>query len=95
MKKSWNTHVCALGLCGRVPSRGRAVITDRRPGSRKVGPSQRERSPSSTGRSRKLGMDAGMTMVYKAQDPAMLKAVKAGPDKVKFDADEVKRPNHP
>jgi len=33
-------------------------------------------------------MDAGMTMVYKAQDPAMLKAVKAG-DKVKFDADEV------
>jgi Cu/Ag efflux protein CusF len=37
---------------------------------------------------KKLGMDAGMTMVYKAQDPAMLKAVKAG-DKVKFDADEV------
>jgi Cu/Ag efflux protein CusF len=37
---------------------------------------------------RKLGMDEGMTMVFKAQDPAMLKAVKAG-DKVKFDADEV------
>jgi Cu/Ag efflux protein CusF len=36
----------------------------------------------------KLGMDQGMTMVFKAQNPAMLKAVKAG-DKVKFDADQV------
>jgi Cu(I)/Ag(I) efflux system protein CusF len=37
---------------------------------------------------KKLGMDEGMTMVFKAQDPAMLKAVKAG-DRVKFDADDV------
>jgi Cu/Ag efflux protein CusF len=37
---------------------------------------------------KKLGMDQGMTMVFQAQDPAMLKAVKAG-DKVKFDADNV------
>jgi Cu(I)/Ag(I) efflux system protein CusF len=37
---------------------------------------------------KKLGMDRGMTMVFKAQDPAMLKTVKAG-DKVKFDADDV------
>jgi Cu/Ag efflux protein CusF len=29
-----------------------------------------------------------MTMVYRAQDPGLLKAVKAG-DKVKFDADRV------
>ena len=36
----------------------------------------------------KLGMDQGMTMVYKAQDPAMLKAMKSG-DKIKFDADLV------
>ena len=36
---------------------------------------------------KKLGMDRGMTMVFKAQDPAMLKAVKAG-DRVKFDADD-------
>jgi Cu(I)/Ag(I) efflux system protein CusF len=36
----------------------------------------------------KLGMDQGMTMVFKARDPAMLKAVKAG-DKVKFDAAQV------
>ena len=37
---------------------------------------------------KKLGMDEGMTMVYKAQDPAMLKSVKAG-DKVKFDVEAV------
>jgi Cu(I)/Ag(I) efflux system protein CusF len=37
---------------------------------------------------KKLGMDRGMTMVFKAQDPAMLKAVKAG-DRVKFDAEDV------
>jgi Cu(I)/Ag(I) efflux system protein CusF len=34
-----------------------------------------------------LNMDA-MTMVFRAQDPAMLKAVKQG-DKVKFEADRV------
>ena len=32
---------------------------------------------------KKFDMDDGMTMVFRAQDPAMLKAVKAG-DKVKF-----------
>jgi Cu(I)/Ag(I) efflux system protein CusF len=37
---------------------------------------------------KKLDMDQGMTMVFHAQDPAMLKAVKAG-DKVKFDAEDV------
>jgi Cu(I)/Ag(I) efflux system periplasmic protein CusF len=37
---------------------------------------------------KKLGMDAPHTMVFRAQDPAMLKAVKAG-DRVKFDADQV------
>lgn len=37
---------------------------------------------------KKLGMDEGMTMVFRAQDPAMLKTVKPG-DKIKFDADKV------
>ena len=37
---------------------------------------------------KKLDMDQGMTMVFHAQDPEMLKAVKAG-DNVKFDADSV------
>jgi len=39
---------------------------------------------------KKLEMDEGMTMVFKAQDPAMLKRVKVG-DKVKFDVDRVNR----
>ena len=37
---------------------------------------------------KKFGMDEGMTMVFRAADPAMLKSVKAG-DKVKFDADRI------
>lgn len=37
---------------------------------------------------KKLNMDDGMTMVFKASDPAMLKQVKQG-DKIKFDADNV------
>lgn len=37
---------------------------------------------------KKFDMDEGMTMVFRAGDPAMLKAVKPG-DKVKFEADRV------
>ena len=37
---------------------------------------------------KKLDMDEGMTMVFKAQDPVMLKELKAG-DKVKFEPDRV------
>jgi Cu/Ag efflux protein CusF len=37
---------------------------------------------------KKLDMDEGMTMVFKASDPAMLKQVKKG-DRIKFDADNV------
>jgi Cu/Ag efflux protein CusF len=33
-------------------------------------------------------MDEGMTMVFRVQDPAMLKGLKAG-DKVKFEPDRV------
>jgi Cu(I)/Ag(I) efflux system periplasmic protein CusF len=40
------------------------------------------------GPAKRLGMETGMTMVYKAQDPAMLKAVKVG-NKIKFDAEQV------
>ena len=36
----------------------------------------------------KFDMEDGMTMVYRAQDPAMLQTAKAG-DKVKFDAENV------
>ena len=37
---------------------------------------------------KKLDMNEGMTMVFRVQDPAMLKHVKVG-DKVKFDADRI------
>jgi Cu(I)/Ag(I) efflux system protein CusF len=36
----------------------------------------------------KFDMNEPMTMVFRAQDPAMLKAVKAG-DKVRFEADKI------
>jgi Cu(I)/Ag(I) efflux system protein CusF len=37
---------------------------------------------------KKLDMDEGMTMVFRIQDPAMLRGLKAG-DRVKFDPDRV------
>ena len=37
---------------------------------------------------KKFGMDEGMTMVFRADDPAMLKAVKPG-DRVRFVPDRV------
>jgi Cu/Ag efflux protein CusF len=37
---------------------------------------------------KKFDMNEGMTMVYRAQDPAMLQAVKAG-DNIKFDAESI------
>ena len=37
---------------------------------------------------KKFDMGDGMTMVFRAQDPAMLKQVKPG-DKIKFEADKV------
>lgn len=37
---------------------------------------------------KKFDMEEGMTMVFRAADPAMLKVVKAG-DKVKFDTEKV------
>lgn len=37
---------------------------------------------------KRFDMDEGMTMAWRAQDPAMLKQVKAG-DKIKFEPDRV------
>ena len=37
---------------------------------------------------KKLGISEGMTMVFRVQDPAILKQVKVG-EKVRFDADRV------
>lgn len=37
---------------------------------------------------KKFDMDSGMTMVFRANDPAMLKQIKPG-DKIRFEADKV------
>jgi Cu(I)/Ag(I) efflux system periplasmic protein CusF len=37
---------------------------------------------------KKFDMDEGMSMVFRAQDPTMLKSVKVG-DKVKFEVDRI------
>ena len=37
---------------------------------------------------KKFDMDGGMTMVFRAKDPAILKQVKPG-DRIKFEADKV------
>jgi Cu(I)/Ag(I) efflux system protein CusF len=37
---------------------------------------------------KKFDMEEGMSMVFRVQDPAMLKSVKVG-DKVKFEADRI------
>jgi Cu/Ag efflux protein CusF len=37
---------------------------------------------------KKFDMDSGMTMVFRVQDPAMLRQVKVG-DKIKFEADKI------
>jgi Cu/Ag efflux protein CusF len=37
---------------------------------------------------KKYDMDEGMTMVFRAKDPAMLKQVKAG-DKIKFESERI------
>ena len=37
---------------------------------------------------KKLGMSRGMTMVFRAKEPTMLKRIKAG-DRVRFDAEDV------
>ena len=37
---------------------------------------------------KKFDMEEGMTMVFRASDPALLKQVKPG-DKIKFDADKI------
>ena len=39
------------------------------------------------GAAKSLGMDEGMTMVYRVKDPAMLRQLKVG-DKVTFEAEE-------
>ena len=85
MRKVWTT-MFALSFCAVSQALAQQAtsidgqVTKVDPSARKV--------TIKLGPIMQLGMDQGMTMVYTAQDPAMLKSVKAG-DKIKFDASEV------
>jgi Cu/Ag efflux protein CusF len=59
------------------PARGRVVDVDQSAGEITI----------RHGPIKKLGMNRGMTMVFRAKDPEMLKQVKAG-DRIKFDAQD-------
>ena len=76
----------------RSLDRGAAADARNRADGRRSGHQDRRRSAGKItlkhGPIKKLDMDEAMTMVFRVQDPAMLKQVKVG-DKVKFEADRV------
>ena len=78
-------HYSSRWRWARSRARRRAIAHRRR--GREIDPSA-GKITIKHGPIKKLGMDQGMTMVFKAQDPAMLKAVKAG-DKIDFDAEQL------
>lgn len=84
MKKSATMAVVALGLT-MVPGAWAQSLID---GTITKVDTSAGKITIKHGPIKKFDMDDGMTMVFRAQDPAMLQAVKAG-DKVKFDAENV------
>jgi Cu(I)/Ag(I) efflux system periplasmic protein CusF len=83
--KSVATLISAIALCAWSQASAQSTLIDGQ--VTKVDPSAGNITIKH-GPIKKLEMDQGMTMVFHAQDPEMLKAVKAG-DKIKFDADSV------
>jgi len=83
--KSVSALVFAIALAGASQSFAQTALIDGQ--VTKVDPSA-GKITIRHGPAKSLGMDEGMTMVYKAQDPALLGAVKPG-DKIKFDAGQV------
>jgi Cu/Ag efflux protein CusF len=84
--KTIPTFIFALALCaGSQAALAQSTLIDGQ--VTKIDPSA-SKITIKHGPIKKFGMNETHTMVYSAQDPAMLKAVKAG-DKVKFDADQV------
>jgi Cu(I)/Ag(I) efflux system protein CusF len=80
------TCVCVMSLALPLPSaraqsasnvRGQIIGVDQSAGEITI-----RHGPIKT-----LGMDHGMTMVFRAKDPQMLKRVEAG-DRIKFDAQD-------
>jgi Cu(I)/Ag(I) efflux system protein CusF len=80
------TLICALALCAWAQAAiAQSALIDGQ--VTKVDPSAGNVTIKH-GPIKKLDMDQGMTMVFHAQEPDMLKTIKAG-DKIKFDADSV------
>jgi Cu(I)/Ag(I) efflux system periplasmic protein CusF len=73
----------AIGLCGPAYSQSPMVDGQVTKIDQSAGKITLRHGPM-----KKFDMDDGMTMVFRVQDPAMLKQVKVG-DKVKFDADKI------
>ena len=84
MKKTLTMAVVALGLTMIPGARAQSLID----GTITKVDTSAGKITIKHGPIKKFDMDDGMTMVFRAQDPAMLKAVKAG-DKIKFDAENV------
>lgn len=84
MKKTVTMAVVALGLTIVPGARAQSLID----GTITKVDTSAGKITIKHGPIKKFDMDDGMTMVFRAQDPAMLKAVKAG-DKIKFDAENV------
>jgi Cu/Ag efflux protein CusF len=84
MKKTVTMAVVALGLT-MVPGAWAQSLTD---GVVTKIDASAGKITIRHGPMKKFDMEDGMTMVFRAQDPAMLQAVKSG-DKIKFDAENV------
>ena len=88
MRKTFLIAVTILGLSAIAPSQaafGQSSMVD---GQVTKVDASAGKITIKHGPMKKFDMDEGMTMVFRANDPAMLKAVKAG-DKVKFEADKL------
>ena len=88
MRKSVRTVAIAIGLLAATPGPAALAQTGMVDGVVTKIDESAGKITIKHGPIKKFDMDEGMTMVFRAGDPAMLKSVKAG-DKVKFEPDRV------
>lgn len=91
--KANNTIITAIGIILAVAALNPAAHTQPAPevtiGEVTKVDAAAEKITIKHGPIKKYDMDEGMTMVFKAGDPIMLKNVKAG-DKIKFETDRIR-----
>jgi len=86
MKRNWLTLAAILALAAMpATASGQTATID---GQVTKVDASAQKITIKHGPIKKFDMDDGMTMVFRAQDPEMLKAVKPG-DKIKFDAEKI------